>query len=55
VPTAVHYPRGYCARSSGARVVSARGSDLLEVENRATAHEVTVRVTPGRCGRVLPA
>ena len=55
VPTSVHYPRGYCARASGARVVSARGSDLLEVDNRATAHEVTVRVTPGRCGRVLPA
>jgi endoglycosylceramidase len=55
VPTSIHYRRGYCARASGARVVSARGSDLLEVDNRSTAHEVTVRVTPGRCGRVLPA
>jgi endoglycosylceramidase len=55
VPTSVHYPRGYCAQTKGGRVVSPRGNDLLEVENRATASHVTVAVTPGRCGRVLPA
>jgi len=55
VPTSLHYPRGYCAQASGGRIVSARGSDLLEVDNRGTARQVTVKVTPGRCGRVLPA
>ncbi len=54
VPTSVHYPGGYCARSTGGRVVSRRGSDLLEVANRARADQVTVTVPPGRCGRVLP-
>ena len=34
VPTAVHYPHGYCARTTGARVTSAPGSDLLEVAQR---------------------
>jgi endoglycosylceramidase len=55
VPTSVHYQRGYCALTTGGRVVSPRGSDLLEVANRARASQVTVAVTPGRCGRVLPA
>ena len=41
VPTELHYPHGYCARTTGARVTSARGSDLLEVANarsRAPGH-----------------
>ena len=33
VPTEIRYPHGYCARVSGARVASAEGSDLLQVEN----------------------
>ena len=36
VPTQVHYRHGYCARTTGARVTSARGSDLLEVRNDRT-------------------
>ncbi len=55
VPTALHYPQGYCAQTTGGRVVSRRGSDLLEVDTRATARQVTVTVTPGRCGRVRSA
>jgi endoglycosylceramidase len=49
VPTALHYRDGYCARTSGARVTSARGSDQLQVQNARVGHLVTVVVTPGRC------
>ncbi len=49
VPTEVHYPHGYCARVSGARVTSAPGSDLLRVQNDSAGHRVTVAVTRGRC------
>ncbi|MGH9045454.1 MAG: cellulase family glycosylhydrolase [Acidimicrobiales bacterium] len=50
VASALHYPHGYCASASGARVTSA-GSDLLEVTNRAGARNVEVRVTSGPCHR----
>ena len=33
VPTEVHYRHGYCARTTGASVTSAPGSDLLQVQN----------------------
>jgi hypothetical protein len=49
VPTQVHYRHGYCARTSGASVISRRGSDLLEVRNDRKGTRVTVAVTPGRC------
>ena len=49
VPTLVHYRHGYCARTTGASVTSARGSDLLVVRNDRTGSRVTVEVTPGRC------
>jgi hypothetical protein len=49
VPTELHYPHGYCARTTGARVTSASGSDLLEVQNARTGTRVTVVITPGRC------
>ena len=49
VPTQIHYRHGYCASTSGARVTSARGSDLLEVQNARSGRRVTVQVTPGRC------
>lgn len=49
VPTAVHYRHGYCARVSGGRVTSRRGSDLLDVQNTASADRVTIRVVPGGC------
>ena len=49
VPTQVHYRHGYCARTTGASVTSARGSDLLQVRNDRTGSRVTVEVTPGRC------
>jgi endoglycosylceramidase len=55
VPTSVHYPRSYCAQTTGGRIVSRRGSDLLEVDNRAGARRVTVQVTPGRCKGVRAA
>ncbi len=49
VPTQVHYRHGYCARTSGAGVISRRGSDLLEVRNDRDGSRVNVEVTPGRC------
>jgi endoglycosylceramidase len=49
VPTAIHYPHGYCASVSGGRVVSKRGSDLLEVQNASVGQRVVVRVSPGAC------
>jgi endoglycosylceramidase len=49
VPTQLHYPHGYCARTTGARVTSARGSDLLQVQNNRMGTRVTVEITPGRC------
>ena len=48
-PTAIHYPHGYCARTTGARVTSAAGSDLLQLRNAKAGHRVTVVVTPGDC------
>jgi endoglycosylceramidase len=50
LPTALHYPSGYCARATGARVVSPGGSRLLEVVNSTHAKDVTVSVVPGSCG-----
>jgi hypothetical protein len=55
VPTALHYRRGYCADTTGGRVVSRSGSDLLEVDTRTTARRVTVTVTPGGCSRLRSA
>ena len=49
VPTQLHYRHGYCARTTGASVTSARGSDLLAVRNNRTGSRVTVEVTPGGC------
>ena len=49
VPTQLHYRHGYCARTTGARVTSARGSDVLQVRNDRTGSRVTVEVTPGPC------
>jgi endoglycosylceramidase len=49
VPTQVHYHHGYCARTTGASVTSARASDLLQVRNDRMGIRVTVEVTPGRC------
>jgi len=51
VPTAIHYPRGYCARVTGAAVTSRPGSVLLEVANRSVTGPVTVTVTAGACAR----
>jgi len=49
VPTEIHYPHGYCARASGAKVTSGPGSDALKVQNAKSGHRVTVVVTPGDC------
>ena len=50
VPTSIHYPAGYCARTRGGSVTSAPNRELLTVANAKRAKLVTVTVTPGRCG-----
>lgn len=55
VPTELHYPHGYCARATGGRVTSARGSGLLEVSNAGSGRRVTVVVTPGTCAAAMHA
>ena len=49
VPTDVHYPNGYCARTSGASVISKTNSEALLLENARAGRSVTVSVTPGGC------
>ena len=49
VPTAIHYPRGYCARVNGGRVTSTFGSDLLRIQNARRGNLVRVSVEPGSC------
>jgi endoglycosylceramidase len=48
VPRKIHYPAGYCAGVSGAKVVSAPTAPLLVLEN-AGAGVVHLTVAPGRC------
>ena len=50
VPTSIHYPAGYCARTRGGSVTSAPNRELLTVANAKRTKLVTVSVTPGRCG-----
>jgi endoglycosylceramidase len=54
VPTKIHYPDGYCARVSGARVVSPPTARLLRLENAGRA-VVRLSVVPGRCAAGRPA
>ena len=49
VLTEVHYPNGYCAKSSGAKVVSQPGNDVLLVNNDPTGNLATITVTAGSC------
>ena len=49
VPVAVHYPEGYCAAATGARITSAPGAGIIDIENGPTATNVSVTVTPAPC------
>ncbi len=49
VPTQIHYPKGYCLTTEGARVVSGAGSDLVALSNRPSARTVSVTLTAGSC------
>ena len=49
VPTAIHYPNGYCARATGAKVVSRPASELLQVSNLSSATSVHLSLTAGPC------
>jgi endoglycosylceramidase len=49
VPVALHYPDGYCARASGARITSAPGAADVDVRNGQKAADVTVTIAPGHC------
>jgi endoglycosylceramidase len=49
VPTALHYPEGYCTTVSGGRVTSGPNSGQLRIENGRSGHLVDVTVHPGPC------
>ncbi len=49
VPTQVHYPKGYCARSTGAIITSKPGDSVLLVTNNPSGRLVSVTVTGGSC------
>ena len=49
VPTEIHYPNGYCAKTTGANVTSKPGVNVLLVDNRASGRLVSVTVTGGSC------
>jgi endoglycosylceramidase len=49
VPVSMHYPDGYCAKVTGANVVSKPDSDHLDIQNEPGATTVTVSVTQGTC------
>ncbi len=49
VPAEVHYPNGYCARTSGASIISKTNSETLLLDNARTGRSVSVSVTPGGC------
>jgi hypothetical protein len=49
VPTRLHYPGGYCARATGARIVSGAGSTFLELVNANRGQSVRVTVRSGSC------
>ncbi len=49
VPTQVHYPNGYCARTSGAKIISKPGSEVLLVDNASSGRSVSVTLTSGTC------
>ena len=49
VPVAMHYPAGYCASASDARIISPPGASHLDIENAAKAADVTVSIAPGPC------
>jgi endoglycosylceramidase len=49
VPTAIHYPDGYCARVKGAKVVSPSDSELLQLSDRPAAGSVHLSLSAGPC------
>jgi hypothetical protein len=49
VPTALHYPSGYCARATGARITSLPEASHVDVSNEGKAADVAVTITPGSC------
>jgi hypothetical protein len=53
VPTAIHYPGGYCATATGARVVSPRGTPLLRLRN-VGGGVAQLSVRPGTCSNGAP-
>lgn len=50
VPTALHYPQGYCARALGARVLAGPSRTVLLLQNHKSASKVRLIVAPGQCG-----
>jgi endoglycosylceramidase len=49
IPVSLHYADGYCASATGAHITSAPGASHVDIQNGATAADVTVTITWGRC------
>ncbi|HXX91227.1 MAG TPA: cellulase family glycosylhydrolase [Acidimicrobiales bacterium] len=49
VPVAAHYPGGYCAAVSGARVTSAPGAPVIDLQGGPRADVVSLHIAPGSC------
>jgi endoglycosylceramidase len=49
VPASLHYPHGYCASASGARIASAPGASHLTLSADPHAASVELRILPGQC------
>lgn len=49
VPTAIHYPNGYCVHLTGAKVISRAGSELLRLSDLASASSVHLSLSAGQC------
>ena len=49
VPVALHYPAGYCATATGARITSAPGASIVDVDSDPSARAVTVTISAGPC------
>lgn len=51
VPVSLHYPHGYCAAASGARLTSPTGAERLTLSNLRGFTQVSLTVSPGACPR----
>ncbi len=49
VPLAVHYSSGYCARATGAKIISGRKASYVRLQNLKGSSLVTLTIDQGKC------